>query len=57
MDGENPHMDKLREAGFNDHQILEAAFIAGFFNYTNRWVSTIAPLANDGHFYHNRNFD
>ena len=49
-------VDKLREAGFNDHQILEAAFIAGFFNYTNRWVSTIAPLANDGHFYHNRNF-
>jgi uncharacterized peroxidase-related enzyme len=47
-------IDKLREAGFNDHEILEAAYIAGFFNYTNRWVSTIAPLANEGHFNHNR---
>ena len=47
-------IDKLREAGLNDHEILEAAYIAGFFNYTNRWVSTIAPLANEGHFNHNR---
>lgn len=47
-------IDKLREVGFNDHEILEAAYIAGFFNYTNRWVSTIAPLANEGHFNHNR---
>jgi uncharacterized peroxidase-related enzyme len=46
--------DKLREAGFNDHEILEAAFVAGFFNYTNRWVSTIAPKPNSGHFNHNR---
>lgn len=50
-------VDKLREAGFDDHQILEAAFVAGFFNYTNRWVSTIAPVPNPGHFSHNRNFD
>ena len=50
-------VDKLREAGLDDHQILEAAFVAGFFNYTNRWVSTIAPVANDGHFRHNRNFE
>jgi len=50
-------IEKLRQAGFNDHEILEAAFVAGFFNYTNRWVSTIAPIANDGHFSHNRNFD
>ena len=49
-------VEKLREAGFDDHEILEAAFIVGFFNYTNRWVSTIKPLANDGHFNHNRNF-
>ena len=47
----------LRKAGFNDHEILEAAFVAGFFNYTNRWVSTIAPVANPGHFSHNRNFE
>jgi uncharacterized peroxidase-related enzyme len=47
-------VDKLRSAGFNDHEILEAAFIAGFFNYTNRWVSTIAPVPNAGHFRHNR---
>jgi len=47
-------VDKLRSAGFNDHEILEAAFIAGFFNYTNRWVSTIAPVPNPGHFSHNR---
>ena len=36
---------------------MEAAFVAGFFNYTNRWVSTIAPVANPGHFSHNRNFE
>lgn len=47
-------VDKLRAVGFNDHEILEAAFVAGYFNYTNRWVSTIAPLANPGHFTHNR---
>lgn len=47
-------VDKLREAGFNDHEILEAAYVAGFFNYTNRWVSTIAPMPNSGHFNHNR---
>ena len=50
-------VEKLREVGLNDHEILEAAFVAGFFNYTNRWVSTIAPGANSGHFSHNRNFD
>ena len=48
---------KLREVGLDDHQILEAAFVAGFFNYTNRWVSTIAPVPNQGHFKHNRNFE
>ncbi|MPL65607.1 hypothetical protein SDC9_11271 [bioreactor metagenome] len=47
-------VDKLRTAGFNDHEILEAAFIVGFFNYTNRWVSTISPVPNPGHFNHNR---
>jgi uncharacterized peroxidase-related enzyme len=46
--------DKLRKAGFNDHEILEAAYVAGFFNYTNRWVSTISPVPNSGHFNHNR---
>ncbi|MDR1136811.1 MAG: peroxidase-related enzyme [Synergistaceae bacterium] len=51
---ETDRVDKLREAGFNDHEILEAAFVAGFFNYTNRWVSTIAPKPNSGHFSHNR---
>ena len=50
-------IENLRKAGFNDHEILEAAFVAGFFNYTNRWVSTIAPVANPGHFSHNRNFE
>jgi len=49
-------VDRLREVGLDDHQILEAAFIAGFFNYTNRWVSTLSPVANPGHFSHNRNF-
>lgn len=49
-------VDNLRAAGFDDHQILEAAFVAGFFNYTNRWVSTISPVANPGHFKHNRDF-
>lgn len=47
-------VDKLRAAGFNDHEILEAAYAAGFFNYTNRWVSTIDPVPNEGHYYHNR---
>ena len=46
--------DKLRAAGFNDHEVLEAAFVAGYFNYTNRWVSTIDPEANPGHNAHNR---
>lgn len=47
-------VDLLREAGFNDHEILEAAYVAGFFNYTNRWVSTIGAVANPGHYGHNR---
>ena len=50
-------IDKLREVGLNDHEILEAAFVAGFFNYTNRWVSTIDPVVNPGHYKHNRDFD
>lgn len=56
-DIDQEQVDKLREAGLDDHQILEAAYVAGFFNYTNRWVSTIAPVANSGHFSHNRRFD
>ncbi|MEY8387519.1 peroxidase-related enzyme [Oscillospiraceae bacterium 38-13] len=56
-DIDQEQVDKLREAGLDDHQILEAAYVAGFFNYTNRWVSTIAPVANPGHFSHNRRFD
>ncbi|WP_042348084.1 peroxidase-related enzyme [Bacillus massiliigorillae] len=47
-------VDKLRTVGFNDHEILEAAFVAGFFNFTNRWVSTISPIPNKGHYQHNR---
>lgn len=47
-------VDRLREVGFNDHEILEAAFVVGFFNYTNRWVSTIGAIPNEGHFNHNR---
>lgn len=47
-------VDALRAAGFDDQQILEAAFVVGFFNYTNRWVATVGPLANPGHFAHNR---
>lgn len=54
---DHDQVDKLRDVGFDDHQILEAAFVAGFFNYTNRWISTIAPVPNAGHFKHNRNFD
>lgn len=42
-------VDLLREAGFNDHEILEAAFVVGFFNYTNRWVSTIGAIPNPKH--------
>ena len=56
-DIDQEQVDKLRAVGLTDHQILEAAFVAGFFNYTNRWVSTIGPVANLGHFSHNRNFD
>ena len=51
---ETDQVDKLRKAGFNDHEILEAAFVAGFFNYTNRWVSTIGAKPNSGHYSHNR---
>lgn len=53
---DHTQVEKLRDVGLNDHEILEAAFVAGFFNYTNRWVSTIEPVANPGHFSHNRNF-
>jgi uncharacterized peroxidase-related enzyme len=56
-DIEQEQIDKLRDAGLDDHQILEAAFVAGFFNYTNRWVSTIGPVVNPGHFKHNRDFE
>ena len=49
--------DLLKNAGFDDHQILEAAFVAGFFNYTNRWVAVIDPVINPGHFKHNRDFE
>ncbi|MCH4188283.1 MAG: peroxidase-related enzyme, partial [Megasphaera sp.] len=52
-DIDNEQVAKLRDAGLDEHQILEAAFVAGFFNYTNRWVSTIAPVPNSGHFKHN----
>lgn len=47
-------VDKLRAVGFNDHEILEVAFVVGFFNYTNRWVSTIGAIPNPGHYSHNR---
>ncbi|WP_234447681.1 peroxidase-related enzyme [Viridibacillus soli] len=47
-------VDLLRDAGFNDHEILEASFIAGFFNFTNRWVSMIGAVPNPGHYSHNR---
>ena len=47
-------VDRLREAGLNDHEILEASYIVGFFNYTNRWVAVIGPKPNDGHYFHNR---
>ncbi|NTW09179.1 MAG: peroxidase-related enzyme [Anaerolineaceae bacterium] len=47
-------VEKLRAAGLNDHEILEAAYTAGFFNYTNRWVSTVRPEPNAGHNSHNR---
>lgn len=50
-------VDALRKVGLNDHEILEAAYVAGFFNYTNRWVSTIDPVINPGHFKHNRDFE
>lgn len=50
-------VENLRKAGFNDHEILEAAFVAGFFNYTNRWVSTISPVPNKCHYMHNRKKD
>ena len=49
-------VEQLRAVGFNDHEILEASFVVGFFNYTNRWVSSIGVIPNPGHFNHNRNF-
>lgn len=47
-------VDKLRAVGFNDHEILEASFVVGFFNYTNRWVSTIGAKPHVKHYEHNR---
>ena len=56
-DIDQTQVDKLRAVGLDDHQILEAGYGAGFFNYPNRWVSTIAPVPNSGHYSHNRNFE
>ena len=56
-DIDQTQVDKLRAVGLDDHQILEAAYVAGFFNYTNRWVITIAPVPNSGPYSHNRNFE
>ena len=50
-------VEKLRAVGLDDHQFLEAAYVAGFFNYTNRWVSTLGVVANNGHYCHNRDFE
>ncbi len=36
------------------YEILEASYVVGFFNYTNRWVGVLDPKPNDGHFAHNR---
>lgn len=47
-------VDRLRAVGFNDHEILEASFVVGFFNYTNRWVSSIGAIPNPHHYNHNR---
>ena len=47
-------VEDLRKAGFNDNEILEIAYVTGYFNYTNRWVSTIEPRLHDGHYSHNR---
>lgn len=47
-------VDLLRMVGFTDNEILEAAFVVGFFNYTNRWVSTIGAIPNPKHYSNNR---
>ncbi|MDY4575473.1 MAG: peroxidase-related enzyme [Intestinibacter sp.] len=50
-------IEKLRAVGFNDHEILEASYVVGFFNYTNRWTAAIGAKPNAGHFDHNRSFN
>ena len=35
-------------------KIMEAAFVAGFFNYTNRWANTCMAMPNPAHYSHNR---
>ena len=50
-------IEKLRAVGFNDHEILEAAFVAGLFYLTKPPGSPPPPIPNPGHFNHNRNFD
>lgn len=45
---------QLRTIGLNDHELPDAAFVAGYFNYTNRWVGTISPAGNPGHYSHSR---
>ena len=47
-------LEKLRAVGFNDHEIMAAAFVAGFFNYTNRWANTCMAMPNPAHYSHNR---
>ncbi len=34
---EKRHVDALREAGFDDHQIMEIIFTASYFNFSNRF--------------------
>ena len=46
-DIDGTQIDKLREVGLDDHQILEAAFVAGFFNYTRDTSSTTEISRNN----------
>lgn len=44
----------LREAGLNDHQILELVQVVGMFNLTNRVSSALGFVPNDEYYGHGR---
>lgn len=52
---EGKHLDSLRAVGLNEHEVLEAVFVAAYFNFSNRFATALGIKANAEHFASNRN--